>query len=122
VLLAVSAVTVVALAICLCKDYGIFRHYAYALFPAYDIIGLETLEQFKNRGNMFEYFSFLNLSTPELLLILLIALLLFGGRKLPELARSLGSSARELRNGLEEGAHEKKPKDSGQTNSAKTSS
>lgn len=48
-------------------------------------------------------FGFLNLGTPELLLILLIILLLFGGRKLPELARSLGSSARELRKGLNEG-------------------
>jgi sec-independent protein translocase protein TatA len=46
---------------------------------------------------MNSYFGFLNLGTPELLLILLIVLLLFGGRKLPELARSLGSSARELR-------------------------
>lgn len=48
-------------------------------------------------------FGFLNLGTPELLLILLIILLLFGGRKLPELARSLGSSARELRKGLNDG-------------------
>lgn len=46
-------------------------------------------------------FAFLNLGGWELLLILLIALLLFGGRKLPELAKSLGSSARELRKGLE---------------------
>jgi sec-independent protein translocase protein TatA len=48
-------------------------------------------------------FGFLNLGTPELLLILLIILLLFGGRKLPELARSAGSSVRELRKGLNEG-------------------
>lgn len=56
------------------------------------------------------YFGFLNLGTPELLLILLIVLLLFGGRKLPELARSLGSSARELRKGLNESGHEKNQK------------
>ncbi len=50
---------------------------------------------------VFDHFGFLNLGGWELLLILLIALLLFGGRKLPELAKSLGSSARELRKGLE---------------------
>lgn len=59
---------------------------------------------------MNSYFGFLNLGTPELLLILLIVLLLFGGRKLPELARSLGSSARELRKGLSESGHEKSQK------------
>jgi sec-independent protein translocase protein TatA len=52
---------------------------------------------------MFSQFGFLNFGAPELLLILLIVLLLFGGRKLPELARSLGSSARELRKGLNDG-------------------
>jgi sec-independent protein translocase protein TatA len=44
--------------------------------------------------------AFLDLGAPELLLILLIVLLLFGGRKLPELSKSLGSSLRELRSGL----------------------
>jgi len=52
---------------------------------------------------MFSQFGFLNFGAPELMLILLIVLLLFGGRKLPELARSLGSSARELRKGLNDG-------------------
>jgi len=47
-------------------------------------------------------FAFLNIGTPELLLVLLIVLLLFGSRKLPELARSLGSSMREVRKGLSE--------------------
>ncbi len=42
----------------------------------------------------------------EMLIILVIVLLLFGARKLPELARSLGSSAKEFRRGMEEGAGE----------------
>lgn len=39
----------------------------------------------------------------EWLIVLLIVLLIFGARKLPELARSLGSSAKEFRKGIEEG-------------------
>ena len=39
----------------------------------------------------------------ELLIILLIVLLIFGARKLPDLARSLGASAKEFRKGIEEG-------------------
>jgi sec-independent protein translocase protein TatA len=42
----------------------------------------------------------------EWLIILLVVLLLFGARKLPDLARSLGSSAKEFRKGLDEGAKE----------------
>jgi sec-independent protein translocase protein TatA len=49
---------------------------------------------------MLSQFAFLDLSTPDLLIILAIVLLLFGAKKLPELSRSLGSSARELRKGL----------------------
>ena len=40
----------------------------------------------------------------ELLIILLIVLLVFGARKLPELARSLGASAKEFRKGIEDGS------------------
>jgi sec-independent protein translocase protein TatA len=70
---------------------------------------------------MFETLAFLNLGTPELLLILLIALLLFGGRKLPELAKSLGSSARELRKGLD-GGDEKNQKQTSNKTESKTAS
>jgi sec-independent protein translocase protein TatA len=49
---------------------------------------------------MLSNFALLDFSTPELLIILAIILLLFGGKKLPELSRSLGDSMRELRKGL----------------------
>jgi len=46
------------------------------------------------------------ISVGELIIILVILLLFFGARKLPDLARSLGASAKELRKGLEQGAEE----------------
>ena len=42
----------------------------------------------------------------EWLIILAVLLLLFGARKLPELARSLGASAKEFRKGIEAGSSE----------------
>jgi sec-independent protein translocase protein TatA len=52
---------------------------------------------------MISQFAFLDLGAPELILILAIVLLLFGGKKLPELSKSLGTSMRELRKGMSEG-------------------
>lgn len=40
---------------------------------------------------------FLNLGTQEIILILFAVLLLFGGEKLPELARGLGKGIREFK-------------------------
>lgn len=40
------------------------------------------------------------LGSQELLVILLIALPLFGAQKLPQLTRGLGNSVREFRNGV----------------------
>lgn len=40
---------------------------------------------------------FLNLGTPEVVLIMFAALLLFGGEKLPEVARGLGKGIREFK-------------------------
>lgn len=48
----------------------------------------------------------MRISGQEWLIVLLIVLLIFGARKLPELARSLGSSAKEFRKGIAEGARE----------------
>ncbi len=42
----------------------------------------------------------------ELIIVLVVVVLLFGARKLPELARSLGASAKEFRKGIEEGSAE----------------
>jgi sec-independent protein translocase protein TatA len=47
-----------------------------------------------------------NLGPMELIIILAIVLLLFGSRKLPDLARSLGKSSKEFKKGLADGATE----------------
>jgi len=41
---------------------------------------------------------------PEWLIVLGVVVLLFGAKKLPELARSLGKSSSEFKKGLKEGA------------------
>jgi sec-independent protein translocase protein TatA len=47
-----------------------------------------------------------NIGGPEVLIVLVVVLLLFGAAKLPQLARSLGASAKEFRKGVEEGAED----------------
>jgi sec-independent protein translocase protein TatA len=43
---------------------------------------------------------------PELIIILVVLLFLFGAKKLPELARSVGQASKEFKSGLKEGAKE----------------
>jgi sec-independent protein translocase protein TatA len=45
-----------------------------------------------------------NLGAPELLIVLLVVLVLFGGAKLPKLARSMGQAQTEFKKGLREGS------------------
>jgi sec-independent protein translocase protein TatA len=47
-----------------------------------------------------------NIGGPEVILILVVVLLIFGAAKLPQLARSLGASAKEFRKGIEEGVED----------------
>ncbi len=42
----------------------------------------------------------------ELLIIFAVLLLLFGAKRLPEIARSVGKSSREFKRGMKEGATE----------------
>lgn len=63
-----------------------------------------------------QFADFLGLGTPELLIILAIILLLFGGSKLPALSRSIGTSIKELRKGVSDGLEkDKKPEQSVKT-------
>jgi len=45
---------------------------------------------------------------PELIIGLVVILLLFGAKRVPELARGLGSGVREFKKGTQEGEVEKK--------------
>ena len=54
----------------------------------------------------------MNLGPTELIVILLIILLLFGGAKLPKLARSLGQAQKEFMAGTEADAYVSAAKDS----------
>jgi sec-independent protein translocase protein TatA len=42
----------------------------------------------------------MDVGAPELLIVLAVVLLLFGSKKLPELARGIGRASKEFRKGL----------------------
>jgi sec-independent protein translocase protein TatA len=50
----------------------------------------------------------MSLGAPEIILIIFVILLLFGSKKLPDLARSLGKSLNEFKRGQTEITPEKK--------------
>lgn len=55
------------------------------------------------------------LGTLEIALIVIAVVVLFGGKKIPELARGIGSSFKEFKDGIEGGS-----KNSATTNTAKS--
>ena len=56
--------------------------------------------------------AFFNLGTGEIIAIVLVILLLFGGRKIPELMRGLGKGVKSFKQGMNEVEDElKKPLD-----------
>ncbi|WP_208029560.1 twin-arginine translocase TatA/TatE family subunit [Rhabdothermincola sediminis] len=57
----------------------------------------------------------MNLGGPEILLIAVVVLLLFGGTQLPKLARSLGEAQKEFKKGLREGTSDAPDEGKGQT-------
>lgn len=63
-------------------------------------------------------FGFLNLGTGELVLIFAVVMLLFGSKKLPELAKSLGQSVSEFKNSTSD-ISDLKDKATGQAQEAK---
>lgn len=50
------------------------------------------------------------LGLPEILLILVIALLIFGAAKLPEIGRALGKSLSEFKKGMQDFSEKKEEK------------
>ena len=62
----------------------------------------------------------MDLGPPELLIILAVVLLLFGGTKLPQLARSLGQAKKEFQDGASEGARKADKSTDSKVNGSKT--
>jgi sec-independent protein translocase protein TatA len=69
---------------------------------------------------MLSQFAILDFGAPELVIILAIVLVLFGGKKLPELSRSIGESAKELKNAAK-GANDLHQEIKNQVDEVKTS-
>jgi sec-independent protein translocase protein TatA len=52
----------------------------------------------------------MNLGVPELLIILALALIIFGAGKLPQLGKGLGEGIRNFKNAVREGEKDPEPK------------
>ncbi len=46
---------------------------------------------------------------PELIVVLVVVLVLFGGSQIPKLARNLGQAQKEFKKGISEGAEDETP-------------
>jgi len=54
---------------------------------------------------------FRSIGFPELVVILVVAVLLFGGKKIPEVAKGLGEGIKNFKNALKTDDHDKKDDD-----------
>ena len=63
--------------------------------------------------------SFMNLAGPDLIVILLIILVLFGAKKLPELARGMGQAVKEFQKAKDEFSDELHKAGKSETDTAK---
>ena len=61
--------------------------------------------------SLFPLFGIFGLGGPELMLILVILLLLFGGSKLPSLAKGLGQSIKEFKSAAKDEPKDEKKSD-----------
>ena len=68
---------------------------------------------------LFTIASIMNLMGPDMMVILLIVLLLFGAKKLPELARGMGKAVKEFNSAREEIERELTESKSGKTTQPK---
>ena len=64
--------------------------------------------------------SFMNLAGPDLIVILLIILVLFGAKKLPELARGMGQAVKEFQKAKDEFSDELHKAGKSDTDTAKS--
>jgi TatA/E family protein of Tat protein translocase len=64
--------------------------------------------------------SFMNLAGPDLIVILLIILVLFGAKKLPELARGMGQAVKEFQKAKDEFSDELHKTGKSETETAKS--
>lgn len=53
--------------------------------------------------------------TEELIIVLLIVMLLFGAKRIPQIARSIGQSAKEVRKGFQDGMEDDSSKKTNKT-------
>jgi sec-independent protein translocase protein TatA len=52
---------------------------------------------------------FENIGFPELVIILVVILVLFGAKKIPDLAKGIGQGIKEFKKGIKEGNDDDKP-------------
>jgi len=57
------------------------------------------------------------IGTPEIILIVVVIVLLFGGRKIPELMRGIGKGVKEFKNGMDENPDKKNEEENTKTGS-----